>query len=107
MEGGDYMKEVQKLRIEEVAIFIGVSVNTINSWYRFKKQNPDDDYAKMIPAYSQDGGDRSTRYWTQDDIDKLLEFKQRRPTGRNGVMGTVTQKYVKKENKDDGKKTTK
>lgn len=90
---------MSKLRIEEVAIFVGVSVNTVNSWYRFKKQNPEDDYAKLLPEYKQDGGDRSVRYWDEADIDKLLEFKSKRPTGRNGVMGTVTQKYVKKENK--------
>lgn len=93
------MKTVQRLRIEEVAIRIGVSVNTVNSWYRFKKQNPDDEYAKMLPDYTQEGGDRSVRYWTEQDIDKLLEFKNKRPTGRNGVMGIVTQKYVKKENR--------
>lgn len=98
------MKPVKKLRIEEVAISIGVSVNTINSWYRFKKQNPEHEYSKMIPEYSQDGGDKSPRYWTLKDIDKLLEFKNKRPIGRNGVMGSVTQKYVKKEYKDNGKK---
>lgn len=95
---------MSKLRIEEVAIFVGVSVNTVNSWYRFKKQNPQDEYAKILPDYTQDGGDRSVRYWDEADIDKLLEFKEKKPTGRNGVMGTITQKYVKKENKH-GKET--
>lgn len=90
---------MQKLKIEEVAIFVGVSVNTINSWYRFKRQNPDNEYAKMIPDYTQEGGDRSIRYWNEKDIDKLIDFKNKRPTGRNGVMGIVTQKYVKKKEK--------
>lgn len=94
---------MSKLRIEEVAIFVGVSVNTVNSWYKFKKQNPNDEYAKLLPDYTQDGGDKSVRYWDETDIDKLLEFKSKRPTGRNGVMGVITQKYVKKENKH-GKK---
>lgn len=97
---------MSKLRIEEVAIFTGVSVNTINSWYRFKKQNPEDEYAKMLPDYTQDGGDRSVRYWNEADIDKLLQFKDMKPAGRAGVMGNVTQKYVKKENKN-GKETVK
>lgn len=86
-----------RLRIEEVALFIGTSVNTINAWYRFKRQEPDNEYAKMLPDYTQDGGDRSTRYWTQEDVQKLIEFKQKRPIGKNGVMGIVTQKYVKKK----------
>lgn len=88
-----------KLRIEEVALFVGVSVNTINAWYRFKRQDPDNEYAKLLPNYKQDGGDRSIRYWTSEDVEKLLEFKQKRPIGKNGVMGIITQKYVKKENK--------
>ena len=92
---------MQKLRIEEVAISIGVSVNTINSWYRFKRQNPNDKFAKMLPDYKQDGGERSVRYWDESDIDKLMAFKDAKPVGRNGVMGIVTQKYVKKENKSE------
>lgn len=91
---------MSKLRIEEVAIFVGVSVNTINSWYKFKHENPEDEYAKMLPDYIQEGGDRSPRYWTETDIDRLLEFKEAKPTGRNGVMGCVTQRYVKKGEKN-------
>ena len=92
-------KVQNRLRIEEVALFVGVSVNTVNSWYRFKREEPDNEYAKLLPDYKQDGGDRSTRYWTSEDIEKFLEFKQKRPIGKNGVMGMITQKYVKKENK--------
>ena len=84
-----------KLRIEEVALFLGVSVETINIWYRFKRQHPDNEYAQMLPDYTQDTG-RSARYWNSSDIDKLLAFKNARPAGRNGAMGAVTQKYVKK-----------
>lgn len=85
-----------KLRIEEVALFIGVSVETINIWYRFKKTHPDDEYAKMLPEYEQETT-RGCRYWKQSDIDKLIEFKKVRPIGRNGAMGAITQKYVKKK----------
>ena len=88
--------ENTRLRIEEVALFLEVSVETINIWYRFKKAHPDNEYAKLLPDYFKDGG---TRYWTQQDVAKLAEFKQKRPMGRNGAMGTITQKYVKKENK--------
>ena len=95
MRGGDTLDS--KLRIEEVALFVGVSVETINIWYRFKNQNPDHIYSKMLPDYIQLGGARSCRYWNASDIDKLIEFKKTKPVGRNGAMGTVTQKYVKKK----------
>jgi len=85
-----------KLRIEEVALFVGVSVETINIWYRFKKHNPEDPYAKMLPDYMQDNP-RSCRYWDSKAVQKLIEFKTTRPIGRNGAMGTITQKYVKKK----------
>ena len=89
------MVDTERLRIEEVSLFLGVSVETINIWYRFKRQHPDDEYAKILPEYEQDTA-RSCRYWKSTDIDKLIEFKNSRPIGRNGVMGTITQKYVKK-----------
>ena len=96
MEGGVQMSK-DRLRIEEVALFLDVSVETINIWYRFKKSNPDDEYAKMLPQYEQDNGARSCRWWKQSDLDKLIKFKEARPIGRNGAMGTITQKYVKKK----------
>ena len=83
-----------KLRIEEVALFLGVSVETINIWYRFKNQHPDNEYAKLLPSFEKEG---KTRYWKQKDIPKLMKFKETRPMGRNGAMGTITQKYVKKK----------
>jgi hypothetical protein len=91
------MTGTNRLRIEEVALFLGVSVETINIWYRYKKQNPNDEYAKMLPDFEQDNGAKSCRWWKQEDLDKLLKFKEVRPMGRNGAMGTVTQKYVKKK----------
>ncbi len=85
------------MKIEEVAILIGSSVQTINMWYRFKRLDPENEYAKMLPNYIQDGGPRSTRYWDEDGLYKLIAFKQAIPVGRNGVLGKITQKYVKKE----------
>lgn len=82
------------LKIEEVALMIGVSVQTINIWYKWARTNPDNDYAKMLPAYKQMGS-RQTRYWTQSDIWKLIEFNKVIPRGRNGVMGDVTQRRSK------------
>lgn len=84
------------LRAEEVAMLLGSSLKSLNNWYMFKKQNPDNEYSKMIPDFRQDG-ERQTRYWTQSDVWKLLEFKNSIPKGRNGIMGCVTQKYYYKQ----------
>lgn len=88
------------LRLEEVAILVGVSFKTINSWYAFKRMHPENEYAKMLPEYIQ-VGQRQTRYWKREDIWKFIQYRHSIPQGRNGVMGDVTQKYCRKE-KDDG-----
>lgn len=82
------------LKIEEVAVRIGSSVKSINNWYWFKRTEPDSDYAKMLPDYIQEGN-RQTRYWEESDVWKLIEFKNNLPKGRNGIMGSVTQKYIR------------
>lgn len=87
-----------KFKIEQVAVLINTSTETINNWYRFKKENPDHEFSKLLPDYSQDGA-RQTRYWDSEDIGKLLEFKNSIPKGRNGVMASVTQRYYHKEKK--------
>ncbi len=84
------------LRLEEVALRVDVSFKTINNWYMFKKRHPDNEYAKMLPDFIQNGA-RQTRYWKASDIWKLIEFKQAIPQGRNGIMGDVTQQYYKKK----------
>lgn len=84
------------LKLEEVAILIGSSGKSINNWYWFKRENPDNEYAKLLPDFVQDGP-RQTRYWKESDIWKLLEFKQAIPQGRNGIMGSITQKYYHKK----------
>lgn len=88
--------EERLLKIEEVAVKIGSSCKSINNWYWFKRENPDNEYAKMLPEYIQYGA-RQTRYWKEEDIPKLIEFKQSIPQGRNGIMGSITQKYYHKE----------
>ncbi len=82
------------LRLEELAVLIGVSGKTINNWYMFKKQFPDNEYAKILPEFIQQGM-RQTRYWKESDVAKLLMFKRSIPIGRKGVMGEITQKYLK------------
>ncbi len=93
------MKE-QYLNIQEVALLIGCSVPTINNWYRFKKWNPDNPICELLPEFEQRGS-RQTRYWKRQDIPRFLEFRQNIVRGRNGVMGSVTQKYYKKDKKNE------
>jgi len=82
------------LNIQEVAVLINSSVPTISSWYRWKKENPDNEYAKRLPDFIRKGAHRA-RHWRYEDVWKIVEFKQSLPQGRNGVMGSVTQRYVK------------
>lgn len=84
------------LNVNEVALLVGASVQTIGSWYRWKELHPEHELAKLIPDYVRKGNKR-TRYWKQSDIWKLIEFKTAIPQGRKGIMGDVTQKYVKKK----------
>ena len=93
------------LKLEEVAILIDSSGKSINNWYMFKKANPDNEYAKMLPEFVQEGP-RQTRYWKESDIWKLLEFKKSIPQGRNGVMGCITQKYYRKEENNEQTEAT-
>ena len=44
-----------KLRIEEVALLVGTSTQTINNWYRFKALHPENDLAQKLPDYEQSG----------------------------------------------------
>lgn len=86
------------LSVEELAVSIGVSVQTINIWYRWKRQNPENERAKMLPDFIQ-LGTRQARFWEKSDLFKMMEFKNTMTYGRNGSMGDVTQKYVKKKEK--------
>ena len=77
------------IRIEELAMLIGVSTKTIRTWYRFKRENPDDEYAKLLPEPILSG----CLQWNREDVWKVIEFKQKLPRGRTGRMGSVTQIY--------------
>ena len=85
------------IRVEELALAVGVSVMTINNWYAFKKADPDNELSKLLPDFKQDNP-RGTRLWKFNDIWRIKDFQSRIKIGRNGQMGVITQKYVKKEN---------
>ena len=81
------MKE--ELRIEEVAMIIGVSVQTLERWYKFKREHPDSETAQKIPDYRcvVTAGARQTRVWSQEAVFALSQFKLTRKLGRTGEMG--------------------
>ena len=86
------------LKIEEVSVLVGVSTATINNWYRFKNENPDNEFAQMLPEFER-LGPHNQKFWDKSDIDYLIKYKHLTPKGCKGVMGSITQKYVKKEGK--------
>lgn len=82
------------LNVQEVAYKVGCSIQTIGSYYRFKRENPDNIYALMLPDYVR-RGKKNTRYWKESDVEAIIRFRNSIPQGRNGALGSVTQKYVK------------
>ena len=83
------------LSSQEVALLINRFPSTLSMWYRWKRENPDHELAKLLPDYIQEHP-RSKRLWKESDVYKLIEFEQNIVKGRKGVMGSVTQRYQKK-----------
>jgi len=76
------------MKIEEVAMRIGTSVQTINKWYMVKRKHPELEAMKKLPDYEMIvTSSGKVRNWTEDDVWLLLEFKQSIKLGRNGIMG--------------------
>lgn len=84
------------LRIEEVALLVNCSIQTLNNWYRWKALHPEHALAKLLPAYTQEKP-KQTRYWKKSDIWAITEFKNSIPHGRNGVLGDITQSHYRKK----------
>ena len=89
----NFLKTKERLTVYELSICLDRSPQTIDNWYRWKRDNPDNRYAKLLPDYIQEGS-RQTRFWRGKDVKKLMQFRDNAP---HGMMATVTQKYVKKE----------
>lgn len=87
------------LNANEISLAVGISTHTLDIWYRFKRENPEHPFAKLLPEYTKES-EKAPRQWKQGDVWKLIDFKNRIPKGRNGVMGMVTQRYVKKKKED-------
>lgn len=84
------------VKIEELAVMISTSVQTINNWYRWKALHPESEFAELLPDYIQEGN-RRTRYWKTSDAWKLIVFKTTIPHGRNGILGDITQTKGRKK----------
>lgn len=76
------------MRIEEVATRIGVSLQTLNRWYKFKRENPNHELSTLLPEYRKERTIRGwARIWSEDDVWKLAQFKLNVKGGRTGQMG--------------------
>lgn len=84
------------LRIEEVALLVDSSTQTINNWYRWKALHPEHPLAQKLPNYEQ-SGPRQKRYWKKSDIWSITEFKNAIPHGRYGILGEITQKKIRRD----------
>ncbi len=82
------------LTATKVSQYLDISVPTLNNWYNWYNnpqfEKPED--TPELPAYIQNGK-RSTRYWNEEDLPKLIEFKKWVPKGRGGVMGEFNAQF--------------
>lgn len=83
-----------KLTANEVCYLAGISIYTLNNWYKFKELCPDDELAKRLPECEYVGVRK--RYWDESDVGKIIEFKASLPRGRGGRMASATQRYTRK-----------
>lgn len=108
-------KEERMLKATEVAFLVGIAPKTLEVWYAFKRKYPDNEYAKMLPDYEQQGA-RGMRLWKESDIEKIIEFQKVKPNGRGrdatGLFGDMSYskhyytKKKKEKEKENGKKET-
>lgn len=89
---GKNMKDEMMVGAEEMARAIGVSVQTLKSWYKFKKANPDNELATILPEASR--GKRNKILFCRCDEAKLVSFRKSIRHGCYGMMGDITQKYT-------------
>lgn len=87
------------LNVAEVAVLTGKSIQTINLWYKWKKDNPEHELAKLLPDYIQES-ERQKRKWRREDVWKIIEFdKSIKKGGRNGLFAKYTYHPKPKEEK--------
>lgn len=88
-----------KLTVSQTAAKVGVTNYTIKRWYKFIEETPMKELIKLqkegmpILPKCELIGNRQDRVWDEEDIPKLIEFKNWVPHTKNGVF----QKYKKEE----------
>ncbi len=84
------------LKIEQVATMLGVSAQTLNRWYKFKKQNPNDEISVLLPDYTKVKTTRGwVRIWQPETLWALTQVKSTIRSGRTGQMGKYHGKGTK------------
>ena len=84
---------MEKYTAEQVATRLGVATTTIALWYKWKRHNPNHPLTDLLPEPVRIS---KRRYWTEDDIEKIMLFNASKPMGRGGLFAEFT--YKKKEN---------
>ena len=88
-----------RLTASQVSALIGVSVYTLKRWYKWFETTDSETLQKLalekgmpgLPAYDTIGA-TNWRYWNEEDMDQLREFKEWVPHTKNGVMGNLNKK---------------
>lgn len=85
-----------KLRAIDVAYRLGISIPTLNTWYKWyldeDAEKPED--MPELPMYTKrTAKPTSTRYWVETDIPKIKAFQEWLPKGRNGLMAKYNSMY--------------
>lgn len=85
---------MKKLTANKVSQELDITVVTLTNWYAWYNNDeikkPDD--VPELPQYEQ-AYERATRYWKEEDIEKIKVFKDWLPRGRGGVMGEQSKKF--------------
>ena len=69
----------------ETAGLVGVTRATLIRWYEYQ----DTIDVKVLPDYIRVGG-HNTRYWSEENLDKIVQFKKSK---KQGDMALISSKY--------------
>ena len=103
--------EERFIGIGELAFILGVNQFTVERWYKFKKENPENEYAKLLPEPVRIANAKNikTRYWKESDLPALKTFQNAIVPGTKGFMKSqciYRRTPSQKGGNKDGKKKT-
>ena len=82
---------------------LDISSRTLDSWYKFYRgdfEHPEN--MPKLPEYTQETS-RGPRYWVEEDVKALRQFRDWVPRGRGGVMGRLNEQYWSPEHRLDNR----